>query len=178
MTERLDRIEAILESTAQQQAATDAKLDRAAEQQAKNSDDIETLLGAVSTNDVAVRQNTANVDRLIVKIDESNQRFDIQRGEAQADRQETRRLFNDAITQMERDRTESRNRFEAMLTELRDAQRKADERHAKQMEVIQTLLIELAKTNGNIIAVNSNVIAVSSNVNNLRDRLNNLEQAG
>ncbi len=170
MTERLDRVEAILESSAQRQAATDATLDRVSEQQVKNTDDIEILLGAVSTNDVAVRQTTANVDRLIVKIDESNQRFDIQRGEAQADRQETRRLFNDAVTQMERDRAESRNRFEAVLTELGEAQRKADDRHVAQMEVIQTLLIELTKSNGNISAVNGNV-------NNLRDRVDGLEQA-
>ncbi len=71
---------------------------------------------------------------------------------------------------MERDRTESRNRFEAVLTELGEAQRKADDRHAAQMEVIQTLLIELTKSNGNISAVNSNV-------NNLRDRIDGLEQA-
>lgn len=154
MSETLDRIEALLESTAAKQA--------------KNTEGIEILMAACSTNLVAIRETTGTVDRLVVKIDESNQRFDIQRGEAQADRQETRRLFNDAVAQMERDRTESRNRFEAVLTEIRDAQRKADERHAAQMEVIQTLLIELTKSNGNINAVNSNV-------NNLRDRVDDLE---
>jgi polyhydroxyalkanoate synthesis regulator phasin len=163
MTERLDRIEAILEGTTAKQQS--------------NADGIETLMAAVSTNLTSCRElraagaaSDARIDRLVVKIDESNQRFDIQRGEAQADRQETRRLFNDAVIQMERDRAESRNRFEAVLTEIREAQRKADERHAAQMEVIQTLLIELTKSNGNISAVNSNV-------NNLRDRIDGLEQA-
>ncbi len=56
MTERLDRIEAILESSAQRQAAIDATLNRAAEQQAKNAAGIKTLLSAVSTNLTACRE--------------------------------------------------------------------------------------------------------------------------
>ncbi|MEL6856330.1 MAG: hypothetical protein AAFO83_14655, partial [Cyanobacteria bacterium J06607_13] len=58
------------------------------------------------------------------------------RAEAQADRDETRRLFNDAVSQMEADRqqveadrAESKRRFDA------------------QQEVIQRLLIELMEMN-------------------------------
>lgn len=156
MTERLDRIEALLERTGERQAQT--------------SEDIETLLGAVSTNELAVRETIASVNRLVLKIDESNERFAVLRLEAQSDRAETRRLFNDAVAQMEADRVEYRQNFSAVLTEIQEARSKADERHTAQMEVIQTLLIELTKSNGNINAVNSNV-------NNLRDRVDNLEQA-
>ncbi|MGI8935072.1 MAG: hypothetical protein ACR2FS_13460 [Phormidesmis sp.] len=74
---------------------------------------IETLMAACSTNLVAIRETAGTVDKLVVKIDESNQRFDIQRGEAQADRQETRQLWSDAVTQMNADRAESARRFDA-----------------------------------------------------------------
>ena len=97
------------------------------------------------------------------------------RDEARADRAETRRLFNDAITQMESDRAEARERaerdraenrahFEQMRLEAAEDRRRADERHAAQMEVIQTLLLELTKTN--------------RNVTDLRDRVDLVEQAG
>lgn len=77
MTERLDRIEAILETTAQQQA--------------KTSDEVDTLLGAVGTNEAAIRDLTANVNELVGESKDSQKRFEILRDEAQQDRAENRR---------------------------------------------------------------------------------------
>ena len=37
---------------------------------------IETLMAACSTNLVAIRETAGTVDKLVEKIDESNQRFD------------------------------------------------------------------------------------------------------
>lgn len=115
MTERLDRIEALLERTA--------------EQQARHVDEIDTLLGAIAQTDRQVRDTGNRVDALVVKIDESNQRFETLRNEARADRLETRALWNDAVVQMQNDREESSRRFDA------------------QQEVIQRLLIELVEMN-------------------------------
>ena len=100
MTERLDRIEAILLATAERQnemnaslqqtqtalSQTQAVLDRTAQQQSRQTDEIDTLLGAVSTNEVGVRA-------LVAKIDESNTRFEILRQEAIADRQRADQRF-------------------------------------------------------------------------------------
>lgn len=149
MTERLDRIEAHIEST---------------------RSDIDTLLGAVSTNEVACRdlretatENAAACRELRISITENQDRFVVLREEARADRAETRRLFNDAITQVEIDRVEYRRRCDELQRQADEDRRRADERHTAQMEVIQTLLLELTKSNGNI--------------GKLRDRVDGLEQA-
>ncbi len=156
MTERLDRIEAAIEST---------------------RSDINTLLGAASTNEVACRdlretatENAAACRELRISITENQDRFVVLREEARADRAETRRLFNDAITQVEIDRVEYRRRCDELQRQADedrrradDERRRADERHTAQMEVIQTLLLELTKSNGNI--------------GKLRDRVDGLEQA-
>ena len=149
MTERLDRIEAAIEST---------------------RSDINTLLGAASTNEVACRdlretatENAAACRELRISITENQDRFVVMREEARADRAETRRLFNDAITQVEIDRVEYRRRCDELQRQADEDRRRADERHTAQMEVIQTLLLELTKSNGNI--------------GKLRDRVDGLEQA-
>lgn len=98
MTERLDRIEATLERTAQQQE--------------RNASDIETLLGAVSTYDLEAQKLHADVAALVRKIDESNQRFETLRLEAQRDREEYRELFNDAIAQMDKQQKDWQGKFD------------------------------------------------------------------
>ncbi|MGI8933415.1 MAG: hypothetical protein ACR2FS_05015 [Phormidesmis sp.] len=169
MTERLDRIEAILESSAQRQAATDATLDRVSEQQAqntegqaKNKDDIETLLGAVSTNLTSCRElraagaaSDARIDRLTERAASNERLFETVLSEARADRQETRQLWNDAVTQIAGDRAEARAQAEADRAETR-------QRFDAQMEVIQRLLIELVEMN--------------RDNRRLRDRVDGLEQ--
>lgn len=171
MSERLDRIEAILESSAQRQVAIDATLDRVSEQQtrnaagqAKNKDDIETLLGAVSANLTACRElraagaaSDARIDRLTERAEVNDLRFEAVLAEARADRAETRQLWNDAVTQMERDRTEARAQAEASRAEN-------GQRFDAQMEVIQRLLIEL--------------IEMNRDNRRLRDRMDDLDQAG
>lgn len=107
MTERLDRIEALLLATAERQnemnaslqqtqaalnqtqsalTQTQATLDQIAVQQARNTEELDTLLGAVSTNEVKIRA-------LIEQTAQSNQRFDILRAEAAADRQRSDERF-------------------------------------------------------------------------------------
>lgn len=165
MTERLDRIEEILQNTAQKQA--------------KNAEEIEALVGAVSTNETAIREltanvarTTANVDRVTAKAEGNEMLFETVRVEAREDRAETRRLWNDAVTQMNTDREAFREKSDSTIAQINTdraeyrerfdaAMQKADERHAAQMEVIQTLLLELTKSNGNI--------------NSLRDRVDRLE---
>lgn len=171
MTDRLDQIESLLADTAQQ-------LNRTAAQQTKNTEDIDTLLGVIALAE-------ARIDRLMARAEAADQRFEVLRAEAVTDRQEFRQRFNDAVDQMhidraqaeasraearaqaEANRAEARVQAEANRTEDRAQaeadRRKADERHAAQMEVIQTLLLELTKTNGN--------------VTKLRDRMDGLERA-
>ena len=86
MTDRLDRIEGLLEQTGN-------RLNQTAEQQAKTTEDVDTLLGAVATNEASVQKLTSNVQSLVTKIDDSNDRFDVLRLEAAEDRKETRQLF-------------------------------------------------------------------------------------
>ncbi|MBE9063469.1 hypothetical protein [cf. Phormidesmis sp. LEGE 11477] len=153
MTERLDRIEALLENTQQQ-------LNQTAEKQTKNTEEIDLLLGAVATSE-------AKVDKLIIRAEAADQRFEVLRAEAATDRQEYRQSFNDAIEQMRIDREDAKTQADADRKEARERadadRRKADERHSAQMEVIQTLLLELTKTN--------------NNVTKLRDRMDILEKA-
>lgn len=149
MTERLDRIEAILSDTATQQAKTSA--------------DIETLLGACSTNLTACQElraagaaSDARIDRLDERAESNERRFEIFLSEARADREETRRLWNDAVTQMEADRAAAKAQADADRSETR-------QNFSAQMEVIQRLLVELVEMN--------------RDNRRLRDRLDDLEQA-
>jgi len=99
MTDRLDRIEALLENTA--------------ERQAKHTDEIDTLLAACSTNEAAIRNLTVNVSELRGESADTQKRFEILRDEAKTDRLETREMWNDAVAQMKTDREESSRRFDA-----------------------------------------------------------------
>ena len=133
-----------------------ATLDRVAIQQEKNTQGIDTLLGAISTSDVAAREQAVRVDRLIEKMDESNRRFETLRLEAQADREEFRQSWNDAVTQMASDRAEYREQAEADRTETA-------RRFDAQQETIQRLLLA--------------IVDLSRDNNRLRDRVDVLEQA-
>lgn len=63
MSERLDRIESILEVVAKQQRTT-------AIQQQRNTEDIDTLLDVVSTTDVEVRSLLAELSRTNRRVDD------------------------------------------------------------------------------------------------------------
>ncbi len=177
MTERLDRIEAILERSAQRQAVTDATLDRVnatldrvSEQQAKNTEgqaktqaDIDTLLGAVSTTEVACRDlraagaaSDARINRLTDRAESNERLFETLLSEIRADRQETADKWNDAVTQMQADRDETRAQAEADRAE-------SARRFQAQQEVIQRLLVELVEMN--------------RDNRRLRDRIDDLGQA-
>ena len=145
MTERLDRIEAILERTARQQE--------------RSTNDIDTLLGAVGTTEVAVRS-------LQKTTKETEQLFNTIRAEANQDRAETRQLWSDAVTQMETGRAKTDERFSKMIDRMDNSDERFNEtltRIDAQQEVIQRLLVELIQTN--------------RDTSKLRDRVDNLEQA-
>ena len=147
MTETLDRI--------------NATLDRVATQQEKNTQGIDDLLGAIATTDRQVQNVGTKVDTLVQKMDstnqrvdtlvqkmnESNQRFETLRAEAQADRKETRKLWNDAVTQMERDRAEANRKHDEAIAQMETNRAEASRRFEAQQEAIQRLLVELVDMN-------------------------------
>ena len=128
MTERLDRIEQAIERT---------------------SANFEDLLGAIAITDRQVRD-------LRGESADAKQRFEVLRAEAHNDREETRRLWNDAVVQMERDRIEAKNQANADRAENA-------RRFDAQQETIQRLLLA--------------VVDLSRDNNRLRDRVDGLEQA-
>ena len=122
MSERLDRVEAILVQISESQNETSALLNRVAQQQARHTDEIDTLLGAVSANEVAcrelrestgelresvgeLRESTGELRESVGELREStselrestreaNQRFEILRAEAISDRQKWQAGFD------------------------------------------------------------------------------------
>lgn len=86
-------IEALANSTSTALQGTNATLDRIAVQQTTHTDEIDTLLGAVSSNEVACRELRQTVGTLVSAIDEGNQRFEILRSEAIASQQRSDQRF-------------------------------------------------------------------------------------
>jgi hypothetical protein len=150
MTERLDRIEA---------------------QQEQNTANIADLI-TLSSNVLRA------VDGLVSRIDESNQRFDVLRAEAIADRQETAQKFNDAIADSNQrfdvlraegiaDREEHRTSFNNAITQMDTDRQRSDERYQTQLEVIQSLLMALGRTNRDVGEVETAVGQLGNRVDNL-----------
>jgi chromosome segregation ATPase len=101
MTDRLDRIEAILLSSSERLnetnatlSQTNATLDRVAAQQERNTTDIDALLGAISTTDVEVRS-------LAGSVSDSAKLFENLRGDAIADRQRSDQRFNELLGRLD-----------------------------------------------------------------------------
>ena len=92
MTDRLDRIESLLERS--EQRAT------------KRDEDIDTLLGAIAATD-------QQVQALRGESADAAQRFKVLRAEAQNDRDEYRALFNDAIAQMQQQQSDWQSKFDS-----------------------------------------------------------------
>ncbi len=88
-----DELKALCESNARAIAALASAASQERQQRSTNTDEIDTLLGAVSSNEVACRELREVVTVLAHVIGESNQRFDILRAEAIADRQRSDQLF-------------------------------------------------------------------------------------
>ncbi|MEM9092303.1 MAG: hypothetical protein AAGC93_26665 [Cyanobacteria bacterium P01_F01_bin.53] len=161
MTERLDRIEAMLLAMTERQNETTATLaqtnatlaqtnatlvqtnttlDRLAERQVRQADEIDTLLGAVSTNEVSIRE-------LVAQISESNQRFEVLRQEAIADRQHSDQRFEVLRQEAIADRQHSDQRSEELRQEAIADRQKSDQRFEAMQENIQRLLLEMHRTN-------------------------------
>ena len=97
-------------------------------------------------NAAACRELRESCQVLRSSINENQDHLKVLGDEARADRAETRRLFSNALIQIENSQAESSMRLEQLHRQAAEDRRRADERHAAQMEVIQTLLLELAKT--------------------------------
>ncbi|PZO47082.1 MAG: hypothetical protein DCF15_19510 [Phormidesmis priestleyi] len=121
-------IEALANSTSTALQGTNATLDRIAVQQTTHTDEIDTLLGAVSSNEVACRELRQTVGTLVSAIDEGNQRFEILRSEAIARQQRSDQRFE-----------ESNRRFEAM------------------QKTLQRLFLELHSTNGAVSGLSDRI---------------------
>jgi len=80
------------------------------------------------------------------------------------------RRFENLLNELRADRTEHRQRCDEIQRKAEEDRKRADSDRAAQMQVIQSLLLELTRTNGN-------VNTMSSGVNALRDRVDTLEQA-
>lgn len=111
MTDRLDRIEATIEQTT------------------ANVDD---LLGTVARTDRQVQDTCGRVDNLVEKIDDSNQRFEVLRAEAQADRDENR--FNADML------TANIQRLEQSVSRLADNIGLMVEENKSQRETVNNLI--------------------------------------
>lgn len=149
MTDRLDRIEALLEHSEQRAA--------------KRDEDIDTLLGAIATTEASVQKTDASVRRLTVKVEGNELIADTLRAEARADRLETRQLWNDAVDQMQSDRSEAQ-KDRAEFRAQADADRAENAKRFDAMqETIQRLLLA--------------VVDLGRDNNRLRDRLDGLERA-
>ena len=132
MSERFELIEAIL-------ARISERLDRTAAQQEQNTRDIDALVEGISNVDLATERNQQ-------RSRENAQRFENLLAEARADRIRAQ-AASDAWDQ----------RFENMLADNRADRARADAEYAEwrshssaQLEVVQTLLLELRQSNRRI----------------------------
>ena len=115
MTERLDRIEALVE---------------------RNATGIDDLLGAIAQTDRQVQETGEQVRALRGESADAKQRFEVLRAEAQRDREEYRALFNDAIAQIEQRQEEWSKRFDSQ-------QREWSQKFDNQQATIERLLLAL-----------------------------------
>lgn len=88
-----DELKALCESNARAIAALANEASAERQQRSTNTDEIDTLLGAVSSNEVACRELRQTVETLVSAIGEGNQRFDILRSEAIARQQHSDQRF-------------------------------------------------------------------------------------
>ena len=114
MTDRLDRIENLLETAAitlnvtterldqvtERLDQVTERLDQVAEQQRKNTTDIDNLLGAISTTDVEVRSLSQGMRSLSQAVAANEQRFNILIQEMRADRRATQQAFQSLLLQL------------------------------------------------------------------------------
>ena len=132
MTKRLDRIEALLlelpeASTAQNERLTriESALDRAAVQTVANPEQSGTNKQQIASNAEAIAKTENLVQANAEVIAANEQRFEVMRGDANADRQQWQ-VAADA------DRAENRRRFDA------------------QQQIAQAMLVELSRVNSRL----------------------------
>ena len=104
-----DELQALVESNARAIAALASEASAERQQRSTNTDEIDTLLGAVSSNEVACRELRGSVAAIIEQVAalaeqaaESNRRFDILREDAIADRKRSDAQFRATLENMQR----------------------------------------------------------------------------
>lgn len=88
-----EELKALVESNARSIAALSNEASAERQRRSTNTDEIDTLLGAVSSNEVACRKLRQSVTTLVNAMAESNHQFNILRQEAIADRQTSDQRF-------------------------------------------------------------------------------------
>ncbi len=136
-------IQALANSTSTALQGTNATLDRIAVQRTTHTDEIDTLLGAVSSNEVACRELRQTVESLVSAIGEGNQRFDNLRADAIADRQAFREQAETAIA----DRQAFREQAETDRQKADANQQNWQANFNAQMEVMRSQLVEMSRIN-------------------------------
>jgi hypothetical protein len=161
MSDRLDRIEAILQSVAEQQAA--------------NTQDIDALIEAISTTDLLVRENIRNIqeNRQITEASvqadreeyralnaEQSQRIENLLNDARADRKradEERQRADEYRQRADAERAEQSQRIENLLNEASADRERGDAERAEnrrrfdaQQQIIQAMLVELSVVNSRL----------------------------
>jgi hypothetical protein len=124
MSERLDQIEALLLTTVERLnessgilIRTNETLARAGTRQDRIAEEIDILLGAVSSNEVACRE-------LRIQTEQNAQRFEILRAEAIADRKKMD-VYIEAVREFQRS---SEERFRASQAEIAADRQRIQER--------------------------------------------------
>ena len=132
MTERLDRIEALLLGLAKQQSAhneclvrIDSTLDKAATQTVANAEQSRTNGQQIADNAEAIAGTRQLVQANAEAIATNEQRFEVMRGDVNADRQQWQAAAD-------ADRAENRRRFDA------------------QQQIAQAMLVELSRVNSRL----------------------------
>lgn len=136
MTERLDRIEALLESTTQ-------KLDRTAEQQTKTQSEVSNLLDLF-------QGLLEGFDRTQQEIAESNQRFEVLRADAIADRQRSDARFETLRADAIADQQRSDDHFEALRADAIADRQRSDDRFEAILNRFNRALIKLEEIDGRV----------------------------
>jgi cell division septum initiation protein DivIVA len=150
MTERLDRIEQGLADLNSAMNMMLTEFIRPLVQQSQVNQ--QALAGLIEMT------ATAEVER-----GEQNQRIEILLNDAIADRQRSDQRFEQMTTQADADRTENARRFDEITAQADASRAEWRANFNAQQEVIQTLLLEIRSSNGEI--------------SQLSNRVNNLEQA-
>lgn len=126
MTDRLDRIEALLEATITHVATTDSRLVRVSVGLETMTERLDSITGIIQEAATQQRQNTIDIDNLLGAISTTD--VEVRRlGQAVAANEER---FNVLIAEMRSDRRASQQSFQALLLSLASVSGRVDDLEA------------------------------------------------